>query len=87
MLEPDSFATDNLFPAGKVRKTWDYMGFLVETPYNEKTLARSSFVLEALVEALSANAYIICRRQWFKNSRTISLVNYSRKFAHNPYKR
>ena len=56
MLEPDSFATNNLFPAGKSEKTW---GFLVETPHKEKTLARSSFVLEALVEALSANAYII----------------------------
>ena len=37
MLEPDSFATNNLFPAGKSEKTW---GFLVETPHEEKTLAR-----------------------------------------------
>ena len=42
MLEPDSFATNNLFPAGKVRKTWGFMGFLVETPHKEKTLARTA---------------------------------------------
>ena len=44
MLEPDSFATNNLFPAGRSEKTrW----FPIETPNKEKALARSSFVLEA----------------------------------------
>ena len=47
MLEPGGFTTKTYFPGGKVIKT---PCFTYETPDSGKTLARSSFVLEATCE-------------------------------------
>ena len=62
MLEPGGFTTKTYFPGGKVIKT---RCFPYETRISGKTLARSSFVLEAFCEgeALNANAWSYYKRQ------------------------
>ena len=63
MLEPDSFATNNLFPAGKSENHGVSPSKL---RIKKKHWHAPPLCLKQLVEALSANAYIFWKRQCFK---------------------